>query len=128
DIGYDKWRLRAGVKLRDDVGTGAGISAALDPVGRSRSERVHTDLSWHDPQLGRDWSAGGMISGLYYAQIIPVDYQLFPPGQRFPTGAFPDGMLGAPEFWERQLRASAYLAYSGLSGHHIRIGVGHDDQ
>jgi len=24
DLGYDKWRLRAGYKLRDNLGTGAG--------------------------------------------------------------------------------------------------------
>jgi iron complex outermembrane receptor protein len=127
DIGYGKWRLRAGLKLRDDVGTAAGISSALDPVGRSRSERANADLSWTDPQFGRDWSVGAMFSSLYYAQIVPVVYQLYPPGVRFPTGTFEDGMRAAPETWERSLRLSGYAAYSGFTGHNIRIGIGHDD-
>ena len=127
EIGYEKWRLRAGLKIRDNVGTGAGISSALDPVGKSRSDRFTTDLSWTDPQIDRDWSAGVLLSTLYYAQLIPVDYQLFPPGQRFPTGVFSNGMNGGPEFWEQQIRLSAYAAYSGFAGHNIRIGLGHDD-
>ena len=127
DASAGKWRLRAGLKVRADVGTGAGISSALDPVGRSRSERTTAELSWTDPQLERDWSAGASLSALHYAQLIPVDYQLFPAGMRFPTGPFPQGMQGAPEFWERQLRASAYLGYSGWAGHQLRLGLGHDD-
>lgn len=127
DIGYDKWRLRAGVKIRDDVGTGAGISSALDPLGKSRSDRFNADLSWTDPQISKDWSVGAMLSTLYYAQLIPVDYQLFPPGQHFPTGTFPNGMRGAPEFWEQTVRLSGFAAYTGISGHHLRVGVGHDD-
>ncbi len=127
DVGYDKWRFRAGIKIRDDVGTGAGISSALDPVGKSRSERFTTDLSWTDPQVGKDWSAGALLSTLYYTQLIPDDYKLFPDGLQFPTGTFPDGMIGAPEFWEQQVRMSAYLVYSGFAGHHMRIGLGHDD-
>ena len=127
DVSYDKWRFRAGLKIRDDVGTGAGISSALDPVGKSRSERMTTDLSWTDPQLGADWSGGALLSTLYYTQLIPVDYQLFPPGLQFPTGTFPNGMTGGPEFWEQQVRASGYLVYAGIAGHHLRIGLGHDD-
>ena len=127
DIGYDKWRLRAGYKLRDDVGTGAGIANALDPVGKSRSERITTDISWTDPQIRRDWSVGALLSTLYYSQLTPVDYQLYPPGLRFPTGLFPNGMNGGPDFSEQQVRLSAYAAYAGLAGHHVRVGIGHDD-
>jgi outer membrane cobalamin receptor len=127
DINYRNWRFRAGYKLRDKVGTGAGIASALDPVGQSKSERITTDLSWTDPQVSRDWSAGAMISTLYYVQLTPVDYQLLPPGVRLPTGLFPDGMRGGPDFWEQQVRLSAYAAYAGLPGHHVRVGIGHDD-
>lgn len=126
DLAYDKWRLRAGAKVRDDLGTGAGIASALDPVGRSRSERFTGDLSWTDPAFGRDWSVGAMLSTLQYVQLTPVDYQLLPPGLRFPTGPFPSGMNGGPDTWERQLRLSAFATYNGWTGHHVRIGAGHD--
>lgn len=127
EIELDKWRLRLGYKLRDDVGTGAGVASALDPVGRSRSERITSDLAWTDPQLARDWSAGVLLSTLYYSQLTPVDYQLLPPGTLLPTGLFPKGMDGGPDFWERQLRLSAYAGYAGFAGHRLRLGLGHDD-
>ncbi len=127
DIGLDKWRLRAGYKLRDDLGSGAGVASALDPVGRGRTVRLTTDLSWTDPQVGRDWSMGASLSTQYYSQQTPVDYQLLPPGARFPTGTFPNGMIGGPDFDEQLVRLSAYAGYAGFNGHHLRAGVGHED-
>lgn len=127
DFAYDKWRLRAGYKLRDDIGTGAGIAAALDPVGKVKSERITTDLSWTDPHLTKGWSAGLTASFLQYKQRIPTDLRLFPPGALLPTGLFPDGMIGHPDTSERQLRFSAFAIYSGFAGHNLRFGAGHDD-
>jgi iron complex outermembrane receptor protein len=126
-LGYRKWRLNVGYKLRDDLGTGAGISSALDPVGKEKSERFNTDLSWTDTQLAPGWGAGATASYFEYRQRIPVDLRLWPPGTRFPTGLFPDGMIGHPDTSERQLRLSAFATYSGFAGHSIRAGVGHDD-
>jgi outer membrane cobalamin receptor len=127
DVGLDKWRLRAGYKLRDKLGTGAGIASALDPVGKGKSERISADLSWIDPQFGQQLSLGFTLSSLQYVQLTPVDYQLLPPGLRFPTGAFPNGLVGGPDTWERQLRLSAFASYSGFRSHSVRIGIGHDD-
>jgi outer membrane receptor protein involved in Fe transport len=127
ELSYDKWRLRAGYKGRDHVGTGAGVANALDPVGYSKSQRITSDLAWTDANIGNDWSAGALLSTLYYVQLTPVDYMLFPAGMRFPTGTFPDGMRGGPDFWERQFRVSAYASYAGLRGHTMRVGIGHDD-
>lgn len=127
NLGYGNWRARVGYKLRDDLGTGAGIASALDPVGQQRSSRLTSGLSWADPQFGRDWSLGAAINTQQYAQTIPVDFDLLPPGTRLPSGAFPNGLIGAPDFWERQLRASGYADYSGFAQHRVRIGAGHDD-
>lgn len=126
-LGFEKWRLNVGYKLRDDLGTGAGISAALDPVGKEKSERFSSDLSWTNPHFAKDWGAGLTASYLEYKQRIPVNLQLFPPGTRFPTGLFPNGMIGHPDTSERQLRLSAFATYSGLANHSLRFGVGHDD-
>ena len=52
---------------------------------------------------------------------------MLPPGTRLPTGLFPDGMIGGPDTWERQLRLAAYADYSGMPGHQLRLGAGHDD-
>jgi len=127
DLGLDKWRLRAGYKLRDDLGTGAGVSSALDPVGKMKSERINADLNWADPQLADYWGGGATLSYLYYTQQLASNLQLLPPGATFPTGSFPDGMIGAPQTWERQLRLSAFLTYTGIERHRFRFGAGYDD-
>lgn len=124
DMSYGKFRLRGNYKLRDDVGTGPGIGSALDPDGSSRSSRITSDLSWIDPQITDDWGVGISASYFYYKEIF--DLQIFPPGTRFPTGVFPEGMKGSPNRWERQYRLSAYATYTGLQNHSIRMGAGHD--
>ncbi|MFC7516265.1 TonB-dependent receptor plug domain-containing protein [Herbaspirillum sp. GCM10030257] len=126
-LGYEKWHLNVGYKLRDDLGTGAGISSALDPIGKEKSERFNTDLSWTDNHLANGWGGGATVSYFEYRQRIPVNLQLLPPGTRFPTGSFPEGMIGHPDTSERQLRLSAFATYSGFANHSLRFGVGHDD-
>jgi iron complex outermembrane receptor protein len=127
DLGYDKFRLRAGYKLRDNVETGAGIASALDPVGKMKSERITADLSWVDTQFAKDWGLGFAGSYLQYEQLMPTYLQLSPPGTKIRTNTFPDGQIGAPETWERQLRLSAFATYGGFKHHSIRFGIGHDD-
>lgn len=125
ELGLGKWRLHAGLKRRTDVGTGAGIAGALDPVGRMGSQRVEVDTGVSDVDLAPGWKLSANLSGLHYRQQLSVPVQLFPPGAF--GGAFPNGVFGSPNTWERQLRASGAVTYSGWAGHQWRIGVGHDD-
>lgn len=127
ELNYGQFRARFGYKLRDKVGSGAGIASALDPVGQGRGERITTGLSWANPQFSGDWGLGASVNTQEYSQQIPVPYLLLPPGARMPTGLFPNGMIGAPETWERTVRATVFADYGGFAGHHVRIGVGHDD-
>jgi iron complex outermembrane receptor protein len=127
DLVYGQWRARAGYKRRYDMGTGAGIASALDPVGRQQGERITSSLAWTEPQFTRDLGLGVSLSTQQYSQEMPTLYRLLPAGLVFPTGAFPNGMIAAPETWERVYRLSGYADYSGLAGHHLRLGAGHDD-
>lgn len=127
DIGFNKWRLRTGYKLRDNVGTGAGVASALDPQGKAKSERITADLSWTDHYFAPDWGVGFVGSFLHYADTVESDFVLFPPGAAFPTGAFSNGMIGAPSKWERQFRLSAFATYSGFANHRLRLGTGYDN-
>jgi len=58
DFGYDNWRFRTGYKLRENLGTGAGIASTLDPVGIGKSERITSAISWVDQNFARDWVLG----------------------------------------------------------------------
>jgi iron complex outermembrane receptor protein len=127
DLGYDKWRLDTAYKLRDNLGTGAGISSALDPLGKNRGERITSDLSWNDPNLSTNWGAGFTGSYMHYAETLDQNYQLFPPGTKLGANTFPNGMIGDPGRYEQQIRLSAFTTYSGFTGHSLRVGLGHDD-
>lgn len=125
ELSYDLWRLRSSYKLRENQGTGAGISSALDPTGKNDSARLTADLSWNNPQLAEGWQAGMTAAYLHYREH--GEYRLFPAGTIFPTGTFPNGMLGNPDRYERQLRLSSFAAYSGMADQVLRIGLGHED-
>jgi iron complex outermembrane receptor protein len=125
DLGYGQWRWRTNYKLRENVGTGAGIASALDPVGKGKSERFTSDLSLTDLQVATNLRMGFVASYFYYTNILTEPLQLFPPGAF--GGAFPNGMIGAPNTWERHIRVSTFLIYSGFTDHNLRIGIGHDD-
>ena len=127
DVGYGNWRTRLGYKLRDDLETAAGIAQALDPIGRQKSERLTGDLSWTEPKLTENWGAGFTAAYLQYKQLIPINFQLFPPGTSFGFGSNANGFVGGPETWERQLRLSAFATYTGIGHHSLRFGLGHDD-
>lgn len=127
DLAYGKWRGRAGYKLRDDMETYAGVGSALDPLGRGKSERITADLSWTDLQFAHDWGLTAGAALQQYKQRFPVPGQIYPPGTRFPTGTFAEGMRGGPEFSERTLRLAASASYTGFAGHSLRLGLGYDD-
>jgi outer membrane receptor protein involved in Fe transport len=125
DMSYESWRMHVGYKLRSNVGTGAGVGSALDPVGKGRSERITADVSKNDIELGKDWRLGISASYLHYVQDFDTSLQILPPGAR--NNLFPNGMIGSPKTWERQIRLSATTTYGGFANHKVRLGVGHDD-
>lgn len=122
DLAHGRWRWQTTYILRDQVQTGAGVSAALDPVGRAFSQRTLNSLTLTDQPLAEHWQLGLAFSWQTYTQYHRQPLQLFPPGAF--GGLFPQGMVGAPNTWERQGRASASLSYTGSSGHRWRVGLG----
>ncbi|MBI2307305.1 MAG: TonB-dependent receptor [Rhodocyclales bacterium] len=120
DLAYDKWRFRAGYKQRDHVGAGTGIAQALDPSGKSFSERVTTDLTYHDRDFARDWDV--TVQGSFMHYKVTSDLTLFPAGAF--GGAFADGMIGNPAKWEQHGRFNASAFYTGFTNHRVRLGTG----
>lgn len=127
DLSWGRLRLHGSYRVRDDIGSGGGVAGAIDPVGRVKYAHYGGDLAWSDVPLAPDWRLTVNASATEQDDVATTPLQLFPPGATFPSGTFPEGMFGGPDRWERQGRASAMLAWSGLSSHAVRLGVGHDD-
>lgn len=122
DLSHEKWRLRLALKRRNEVEGATGIAQALDPAGRSFSQRVTGDLTWQDRNFAKDLDL--TLQGSYYYLNEKSDLVLFPPGVTFPTGSFANGMIGNPYKWERHQRFVATAFYTGFNGQRIRLGVG----
>ena len=127
DINYENFRFTYLQNIRANLGTGVGVSSALDPTSKAQSDRILFSLNWTNKNFAKDVALGYTASYLNSSDVVPNGIILLPPGTRLPTGLFPDGVIGGPSRWERQLRFSAYLNYSGFKDHQIRIGMGHDD-
>lgn len=125
DLGFEKFRWRAGYTLRANGGVGVGVAGALDPVGKFRTERFTSDLAWSDTGFAPDLSLTLQAAFMHLANEVTTPFLLFPNGAFF--GTFPNGMVGAPNKWERQTRLSASSEYSGLDDHRVRMGVGLDE-
>lgn len=127
NLAYGKWSAHAGYRFRDNLGTGVGVSSALDPGSKGRVEHFVSDLSWNDEQFAPGWALGFTTSFTWYGFTYPTNLMLLPPGTRLPSGFFPDGVIGGPNHWDRQLRVAANATYTGFIGHTLRFGGGHDD-
>lgn len=127
NLAAGKWRAHAAYRQRNKLQTYAGVSSALDPYSAGRADHFVGDLSWNDPQFAPNWGLGATAAYSAYSFVYPGNLMLLPPGAVLPGGAFPAGMIGGPNHWERQLRLAVNAAYSGFAGHQLRFGLGHDD-
>ncbi len=122
DLSRDKWRFRVGLKRRDKVENATGLAAALDPTGRSFSQRVTSNLTFQDKNFAQNWDV--TLQASYFDLTEQSDLVLFPPGATFPTGAFPNGMMGNPSIWERRATFAASAFYTGFEKQRIHFGAG----
>ena len=99
-----------------------GLAEALDPGSRYGSDRVNADLTYANPNFRKDWDVTTQLSFLYADQENIENLVLFPPGAF--GGAFPDGMIGNPEVFERHWRFEASAFYTGFRKHRVRLGTG----
>jgi outer membrane receptor protein involved in Fe transport len=117
--------LRLGHLSRDGIGLGGGAASALDTVSFGRTARTYLNLSARGVPLGANWHLNTQLTALHFATTYPSPLLLYPPGAW--NGTFPEGMRGAPNTWERQLRGAATFMYTGWRGHVLSLGMGHED-
>lgn len=122
DLSYGKWQIRLAYQERAIVGMGSGIASALDPIGRSLSQRLSTDLSYRDANFADNLDFSLQASYLDYK--MESHLRLFPPGANLGGGVFVDGMIGNPGIRERRSSLDALTTFTGLARHRVRIGIG----
>lgn len=133
DLALDNWRLRLWWQGRDRVGTGAGFAQALDPQGSSSSSRFNADLTYANDHWFDNLDLTAQLS--YFDVANQSDLEIFPPGSAFSQldsqgqfialNAFPNGVLGSPDIFERHYRADFSGTYTGFHNHALRIGTGY---
>jgi len=121
DLGLRNWRLRLGYQGRRDVGTGAGVAQALDPAGDNESDRFNADLSYRLTTI-QSWDTSIELS--YFNTSARSNLVLLPAGAF--GGAFPDGVIGNPDVYERHTRLGVSSFYTGWDRHRLRLGAGYN--
>jgi len=126
DLAHERLRFRIGYQERENVGSGVGVAQALDPTGESYSERITSDLTYHDQNFAKDWDLKVQANYLHYKEFS--DLTLFPAGAFAPFNppdGFVDGMIGNPYKWERHYGFETSAFYTGVENHRVRTGVGY---
>lgn len=133
DLALDDWRLRLWWQGRDRVGTGLGFAQALDRTGSNSSSRFNADLNYENDHWFDHWNLTAQLS--FFDVRNESDFVLTPPNSAFPQfntqgqvvalNAFPNGVLGSPDIFERHYRANLSGTYTGFKNHAVRTGIGY---
>tara|TARA_R110002073_G_scaffold153556_3_gene308552 strand:- start:1427 stop:3568 length:2142 start_codon:yes stop_codon:yes gene_type:complete len=133
ELSQKDWVFHLGYQGRDKVEAGAGIAEALSPSSEFSSDRVNVDFSYNFNNLVENLNIKTTTSYYYNDQQTEKDNILFPAGTNafYPLGtppsepAFPNGVIGNPEFREEQARFNIDAEFNGLDKHIIRFGAGY---
>lgn len=118
--------IDVGLQERWNVGSGQGIVEALDPLGKIGGYRHIFQASFKPVILSENLQLEGKASYYGSSQQTETPYLLLPPGTVF--GAFPDGLIGAPNTYEYTAKVEAKLDYDGFEDHKLTFGFGYDKQ
>lgn len=116
------WKLHTLYQKRNHIGTGIGIEA-LEPQGTAASDRIYTDLTYHNEKWTKNWDVTARVSYADVAYSSEEDFLVYPAGAF--NGAFPDGMRGAVGLSERQSYFDISGIYKGIEHHELRLGMGY---
>lgn len=128
DLSRDKWRFRSSLRDRSNYGTGTGVADALDPSTKMHGRYITSDLTWQDPEFGRN--LGLTVQASYYdIAETNTEITLFPAGSVLPVAQSGGststvGMVGQPQHWIRSERLHLSALYTGFERHKLQYGAG----
>lgn len=119
----DHWKFHSLYQKRNDIGSGAGVSQALVPDIGSRSDRIYTDLTYHNEKWTKNWDVTARASYADVSYAAEDYFVVYPPGAF--NGAFPKGMRGATAVSEQHTYFDVSGIYKGIEHHELRLGLGY---
>lgn len=122
NVEYGKLHFRSSFQKRRG-GVGVGGAGILDPFGEGNTRRRSADLTYNSGDDGDNWTQQIRVS--FFDTLVESNLFLAPPGAAFPTGVFPEGVIGNPDVEERHYRIDLESFYRGISHHRIRLGAGY---
>ena len=116
------WKFHTLYQKHTNMKLGAGVSQSLDPEGNYNSDRIYTDLTYHNDKFTKNWDVTARTS---YADMgyTTENFLIYPAGAF--NGAFPDGMRGATSVSERHAYFDVSGIYKGIEHHELRLGMGY---
>ena len=119
DLKGERWRFRAGYQGFLNVGTGAGITLALDPDGDFSVGLTNADFTYDLARSG-PWDVAAQLS--YLGTTTEASLTPFPAGAF--GGLFPNGIKDDFQFRVDEIRGGVTALYGGLPAHRVRLGTG----
>lgn len=119
DLNGERWRFRVGYQGFINVGTGAGVTLALDPGGDFSVGLTNADFTY-DLAKGGQWDVAAQFS--YLGTTTEASLTPFPPGAF--GGLFPNGIKDDFRFRVDEVRGGVTALYGGLPAHRVRLGAG----
>jgi iron complex outermembrane receptor protein len=119
DLKGERWRFRAGYQGFLNVGTGVGITLALDPDGDFSVGLTNADFTYDLLRSG-PWDVAAQFS--YLGTTTEASLNPFPPGAF--GGLFEDGIRDDFHFRVDEVRGGVTALYGGIPEHRFRFGAG----
>ena len=118
---------------------GAGISQALDPVGKDTSNLFILDAEYTVNEL-KDWEI--TLEGSYFNYNFDAELNILPPGTQIPIGldgnvgtqpelgsiTFTEGLIGNPSTLTEKSEIGITSIYEGFKNHRLRYALGFVEQ
>ena len=128
ELALQQWKLRSSWQEVWDLGTGAGLVDALDPIGRGTGRFINLDLLWNNtPKSSQEWALDSRLAVNYYGFAMSQAFNLLPPN----TFCFPKSPSCFPQGMKDDFATQSIAAFASVNAlkqvtpaHRLRLGAG----
>jgi len=125
-IAKDHWRLIADYVDHNNIEIGLTGAGVLDPETEGDASRADVGLFYNNETFGQNWGLHAELRFHHINYSSGNGFQERPAGYTDATGTYPAGQINQMRASERSYSFEASGLYTGIRGHAIRIGGGHN--